>query len=630
MDNLNYTYDGNQLTKVKDTGKKQYGFIDGADTDQEYRYDLNGNMIADANKGISKIYYNHLNLPTKIEFETKRSVIHYTYDANGSKLKKEVARYGLPSKFTEYAGNYIYENNKLQFFNHTEGYATPNNLGKFDYIYQYKDHLGNVRLSYTKNPNSKKTTVFTDGFESMSTWDRSANNFGHSLTALDTTKKKSGSYSGRIDDNYPRLWSKYVYSDTWIPINNSEDTYYTVSGWVYVEDVTTNGYLPNLAKLWIVTRKQGERGYPTGHISTSSTKEGTWEYLSKTVLVPADVKEINVRIENARLGKVWFDDVKIVKGNTSQTVIVEESNYYPFGLKHKGYNNVISSNGNSTAQKMGFGGKELNEELGLEWHDFGARNYDASLGRWMNLDPLAEQMRRHSPYNYAFDNPIYFIDPDGMAPMSFANDYDREPEPKPWPWHNYENPLSVASTVVDSTGKIIDYKDDGDDNIYLYDRQGIVVGTERDDTTYTPGNSIVQEDLNEGYVLYNGQLAIQITCPAGVIGGAGILELIGPGGLLKLKSVVSFFKGFSLWRSTRVVAGSLKELKFLIKQLSKPGSELTKKELKQLEKLVIKFGGKLRKDLNPVKGKINKPHVQVEGLGKSIESRHIWLKSGVK
>ena len=92
-------------------------------------------------------------------------------------------------------------------------------------------------------------------------------------------------------------------------------------------------------------------------------------------------------------------------------------NYYPFGLKHKGYNGNYNPLGNSTAQKFGYNGKELNEELGIQWHDFGARNYDAALGRWMNIDPLAEEMRRHSPYNYAFNNPVYFIDPDGMAPM---------------------------------------------------------------------------------------------------------------------------------------------------------------------------------------------------------------------
>mgnify|MGYP003120694996 CR=1 FL=1 len=50
---------------------------------------------------------------------------------------------------TEYAGNYIYENGSLQFFNTPEGYATPDGKGGFDYVYQYKDHLGNVRLSYT-------------------------------------------------------------------------------------------------------------------------------------------------------------------------------------------------------------------------------------------------------------------------------------------------------------------------------------------------------------------------------------------------------------------------------------------------------------------------------------------------
>ena len=150
------------------------------------------------------------------------------------------------------------------------------------------------------------------------------------------------------------------------------------------------------------------------------------------------------------LATAWFDDLKIEKVEKEQleNEIVEESNYYPSRLKHKGYNNVVSSLGNATAQKFGFGGKENNEELGLDWMDFGARNYDASLGRWMNLDPLAERMRRHSPYNYAFDNPIYFIDPDGMMPFG-PGEMDKD--------KNYDN-------FRKSQAPLEDYQKKGSDN----------------------------------------------------------------------------------------------------------------------------------------------------------------------
>jgi RHS repeat-associated protein len=99
------------------------------------------------------------------------------------------------------------------------------------------------------------------------------------------------------------------------------------------------------------------------------------------------------------------------KDGANGVEIVEENNYYPFGLKHEGYNGSI----NGTDHKYGFGGKEENKELDLEWLDFGARNYDPSIGRWMNLDPLAEIAYDRTPYHFVSNNPINRIDPNGLT-----------------------------------------------------------------------------------------------------------------------------------------------------------------------------------------------------------------------
>ncbi|QHC85053.1 hypothetical protein AS589_09830 [Empedobacter brevis] len=280
IDDTNYTYqaNSNKLLAVTDNpGYKNVGFIDGNTSGNDYAYDVNGNLIQDLNKGITKISYNFLNLPTEVLWRNGDK-ISYTYDASGVKLAKVVTEgEGVRVTTTDYINGFQYKQvdsptskqvKRLEFFPTTEGYVSVTGGTTFNYVYNYTDHLGNVRLSYQKESN------------------------------------------------------------------------------------------------------------------------GTLK-------------------------------------------ILEENNYYPFGLKHKGYNNTNVANPN---YKYKYNGKELQDELGLNWTAMDFRNYDASIGRFMSQDGLAEVMPDWTPYRFSFNNPIYFSDPTGLFEQNFETcpTCPKTPEFKPY------------------------------------------------------------------------------------------------------------------------------------------------------------------------------------------------------
>jgi len=116
-----------------------------------------------------------------------------------------------------------------------------------------------------------------------------------------------------------------------------------------------------------------------------------------------------------------LDNVRLSYTDNNGTLeIVEENNYYPFGGKMKGYNFVVSPLGNSVANRWKFGGKELDESLdgAMGTYDFVARIYDEWGVRWWNIDPMAGKYNEFSPYIYAVNNPIMYVDPDGEDPIN--------------------------------------------------------------------------------------------------------------------------------------------------------------------------------------------------------------------
>jgi len=475
MDDLTYVYEGNQLLSVSERngGNASKGFVDGNVTGDDYRYDVNGNMTADANKNVTNINYNHLNLPEKVRKKTG-DYIKYIYDAIGRKLSQQVYDpYNILKKKTDYAGEYFYENDTLKFISHEEGRVVMVKEGQPitpEYQYNLKDNLGNVRTTFTTKDEVDDSRATYEVDNETAEKNKFLNHdkvryINHPF--YDHTKGKNGpspegDFSQRLSGNDQEKIGLVrsisvmpgdklnieVFAKYYEPVPDDQSAFgqlmYNIihglavpagtiidgAGYAlsannslpFVDGLNKSGGDPEAPKAylnWIVFNRDyipnmDKSGFK--RITTNSKEDGTdvdhvWLKPDSEITID-EPGLIYVWLSNENgVGhevEVYFDDFKVIH---TKSPVIQQEEYYPYGLAFNSYSRESSFKNNYL-----YNGKEVQDELGLEWMDYGARMYMSDIGRWGVIDPLSEKMRRHSPYNYAFDNPVRFTDPDGRDP----------------------------------------------------------------------------------------------------------------------------------------------------------------------------------------------------------------------
>ncbi|MBC7508370.1 MAG: RHS repeat-associated core domain-containing protein, partial [Ferruginibacter sp.] len=152
----------------------------------------------------------------------------------------------------------------------------------------------------------------------------------------------------------------------------------------------------------------------------TGTKDSVKTHILQNMVMPKN-GYIYIYCSNESNINVFFDNLEVQQ---TRGPILEETHYYPFGLRMEG---ICSKAANKTGNKFQHIGKELQSKefsdgSGLEQYDFGARIQDPQIGRWTSTDPLADNMPMFSPYAYCFNNPIRYIDPSGLEPDDNESD----------------------------------------------------------------------------------------------------------------------------------------------------------------------------------------------------------------
>ena len=507
IDNLTYgTYTGNQLIKVDDAGDATLGFKNPVNTATEYYYDQNGSMYKDDNKGISNIVYNYLNLPATITV-TGKGTINYLYDATGNKLRKIIFdQVTTKSDTTWYAGAMVYAKDTLQLINYDEGRIRPVKINanaaasaaNFNYVYDYflRDHLNNVRMVITTE---SKTIQYNATMEPGNAAVEDATYSNVSSTAVTkpsgfdavSGNTKVSKLNGDINTagnkrTGPTIILKVMAGDT---ISVSSQAWY--SGAVQpaatgVTPIVTE--LVNLLTSGILNMGGGKaginttayiNGLSTTAVNTLITNQGynttqpkaflNWMVLDEqfaltntasyrgAVQVPvinAGIQKqpltgpvnmvvqksgyLYVYVSNESNMNVYFDDIVV---NHKSGPVLEINNY-------RGYGSEILSLGAKAFGKINNAykfndGTEFNDDLGIGFYETDFRSYDPLLGRFLQIDELADFNVDYSPYTFADDNPILMNDPLGLEATAVV------PVKKP-KFSTPEKPIDLPEVVVTS------------------------------------------------------------------------------------------------------------------------------------------------------------------------------------
>ncbi|TRX50969.1 RHS repeat-associated core domain-containing protein [Fulvivirga sp. M361] len=372
-----------------------------------------------------------------------------------------------PIKTTDYIGEYIYEDDELELIQHEEGRIVFDPVTEApDYQYYLKDHLGNTRVTFTTKPKSitfktnyegtpdddqslfeDVTTVSNDIFDHT---DELGTTYTHAQLLNGTEGSRVGSVIaipvGMGDTLNAKVYAKYVevtanptgavtnlatsiinaftggIGGTHELGNQSINNNFGSGSLIGTPSFPADGGSP-MAFLNVMFLPEGETitldnsSFAYDQISTTASqqvgqpKNTNYDELSVTDFIAPSQGYVLVYLSNesSTIAEVYFDDLEI---EVKEHPIIQTADYYPYGMQTAGGYQRITAKGNNYL----YNGFELQKSLDWGVYDYLARYYDPAIGRFLQVDPAADLMRRHSPYNYAFDNPIRFIDPDGMIP----------------------------------------------------------------------------------------------------------------------------------------------------------------------------------------------------------------------